>query len=97
MTAKTEDADINKFWVNVSGSRRYIPASDEEMVILHIAHGDGAADGFVPPGGREEMCIRDSRELAAVHRQFARVGVEREALDADEIADVEQFLEHRVV
>lgn len=37
----------------VSGSRRYIPASDEEMVILHIAHGDGAADGFVPPGGRE--------------------------------------------
>ena len=23
------------------------------MVILHIAHGDGAADGFVPPGGRE--------------------------------------------
>lgn len=32
--------------------RADIPASDEEMVILHIAHGDGA-DGFVPPGDRE--------------------------------------------
>ena len=47
--------------------------------------------------GQRADRLREHRELAAVHRQFARVGVEREALDADEIADVEQFLEHRVV
>ena len=57
----------------------------ERLAVLLLDHGQRADR------------LREHRELAAVHRQLARIGMEREAFDADEVADVEQFLEHRVI
>ena len=47
--------------------------------------------------GQRADRLRQHGEAAAVHRQLARVGTEGESLDAHEVADVEQFLEHGVV
>lgn len=51
---------------------------------------------FKEKGQRTDR-LRQHREFTAVYRQFACIGAECKAFDADEIADVEQFLEYRVV
>ena len=87
-------------------------ASDEYVAHLRVHHqvdvALAVADFGVGEGverlavlglddGQRADRLREHRELAAVHRQLARIGMEREAFDADEVADVEQFLEHRVI
>ena len=47
--------------------------------------------------GQRTDRLREHGEALAVYRQLAAVGAEGEAFDADEVADVEQFLEDRVV
>ena len=90
--------DLRAFDENVAHVRIH-DQIDVTLAVADFGIGEGVerlAVLLLDHGQRADR-LREHRELAAVHRQFARVGVEREALDADEIADVEQFLEHRVV
>ena len=47
--------------------------------------------------GQGPQRFGEQGQLLAVYRQFAGIGAECETLDSDDVADVEQFLEHRVV
>ena len=47
--------------------------------------------------GQGPQRFGEQGQLLAVYRQFAGVGAECETLDSDDVADVEQLLEHRVV
>ena len=47
--------------------------------------------------GQGPQRFGEQGQLLAVYRQFAGVGMEGESLHADEVADVEQFLEYGIV
>ena len=47
--------------------------------------------------GQRLQRLRQQREFLGMHADFARLGAEHVALHADEVADVEQALEHHVV
>ena len=47
--------------------------------------------------GQRADRLRQNRKVFAVDRQLARIGAEGEAFDADDVADVEQLLEDRIV
>ena len=69
------------------------------LAVAHLGIGEGVERPAVLlfDDGQRADRFRQHGETAAVHRQFAGVGEEREALDAHEVADVEQFFEDRVV
>ena len=69
------------------------------LAVAHLRVGEGVerlAVLLLDDGQRADR-LRQHGEPAAVYRQLAGVGEEREALDAHEVADVQQFLEDRVV
>ncbi len=75
---------------------------DQVEVALAVADlGSVKASNVLPSllldDGQRADRLREHREAFAVYRQLAGVGAEGEALDADEVADVEQFLEDRIV
>ena len=80
----------------------HLRVDDQVQIPLAVAHlrvGEGIerlAVLLLDDGQRADR-LRQHGELTAVHRQFAGVGMEGESLHADEVADVEQFLENRVV
>ena len=41
--------------------------------------------------------LRQQRQFLTVDTDLARLGTEHKALDANEVADVEQLLEHRII
>ena len=72
---------------------------DITLAIAHFGVGQGVEllAVLLLDYGQGAYRLREDGEAAAVHRLLARVGDECEALDADEVAYVEQFLEDGVV
>ncbi len=72
---------------------------DVTLAVTHLGVGEGVERLAVLllDHGQRTHRLRNDGQFAAVHRQLARVGAEREALHAHEVADVEQLLEDGVV